>query len=68
MAWNQYCSVNKVIHQVVFSKGPEDMGPTIQLWMSMRDPEGCPMWVRYDGSTRRTSPYKVELKDLATDQ
>eukprot|EP00975_Prorocentrum_lima_P045281 9482075-Prorocentrum_lima.AAC.1 len=27
----------------------------------MRDPEGLPMRVRADGSTRRTSPYKVEL-------
>eukprot|EP00975_Prorocentrum_lima_P054939 11520013-Prorocentrum_lima.AAC.1 len=27
----------------------------------MRDPENKPMWIRADGSTRRTSPYRVEL-------
>eukprot|EP00975_Prorocentrum_lima_P070350 12931445-Prorocentrum_lima.AAC.1 len=36
------------------------MQPPIQQWMYMRDPVDKPLWVRADGSTRRTSPYKVE--------
>eukprot|EP00975_Prorocentrum_lima_P067534 12915439-Prorocentrum_lima.AAC.1 len=27
----------------------------------MRDPEGNPRWIGADGSTRRTSPFRVEL-------
>eukprot|EP00975_Prorocentrum_lima_P008830 1882265-Prorocentrum_lima.AAC.1 len=37
------------------------MEPTIQQWMWMRDPAGNPRWVRADGSTRRTSPYRIEF-------
>eukprot|EP00975_Prorocentrum_lima_P057425 12044988-Prorocentrum_lima.AAC.1 len=37
------------------------MEPTTQLWMYIRGPENKPMWMRADGSTRITSPYKVEL-------
>eukprot|EP00975_Prorocentrum_lima_P056537 11854097-Prorocentrum_lima.AAC.1 len=37
------------------------MEPTIQQWMCMRDPEGRPMWIRANGSTRRTSPCREEL-------
>eukprot|EP00975_Prorocentrum_lima_P044077 9244461-Prorocentrum_lima.AAC.1 len=27
----------------------------------MQDPEGNPMWIRANGTTRRASPYRVEL-------
>eukprot|EP00975_Prorocentrum_lima_P034768 7305592-Prorocentrum_lima.AAC.1 len=37
------------------------MEPTIHQCMYMRDPEDKPMWVRANGSTRRTSPYNVDL-------
>eukprot|EP00975_Prorocentrum_lima_P046634 9746556-Prorocentrum_lima.AAC.1 len=37
------------------------MEPRTQQWMCLRDPENKPMWIRADGSTRRTYPYKVEL-------
>eukprot|EP00975_Prorocentrum_lima_P055410 11622616-Prorocentrum_lima.AAC.1 len=37
------------------------MKPSIQQWICMREPENKPMWLRADGSTRRTSPYTVEL-------
>eukprot|EP00975_Prorocentrum_lima_P059198 12412621-Prorocentrum_lima.AAC.1 len=33
-----------------------------------RDPEERPMWVKADGSTRSTSPYKVELVHGDEDQ
>eukprot|EP00975_Prorocentrum_lima_P024311 5114798-Prorocentrum_lima.AAC.1 len=47
---------------------PEYMEPTIQQWIFMRDHEGLPMCSRADGSTRRTSPYKVELQHRDDDQ
>eukprot|EP00975_Prorocentrum_lima_P062463 12885793-Prorocentrum_lima.AAC.1 len=34
----------------------------------MRHLEGLPMWVSADGSTRRTSPYKVRLPHGDDDQ
>eukprot|EP00975_Prorocentrum_lima_P032354 6792849-Prorocentrum_lima.AAC.1 len=37
------------------------MEPTIQQWICMSDPENKPMWIRADSTTRRTSPYEVEL-------
>eukprot|EP00975_Prorocentrum_lima_P005010 1090689-Prorocentrum_lima.AAC.1 len=37
------------------------MEPTLQQWMCMRDPNSNPTRIRADGSTRRTSPYRVEL-------
>eukprot|EP00975_Prorocentrum_lima_P051422 10769623-Prorocentrum_lima.AAC.1 len=37
------------------------MEPTTQQWICMRDPENKPMCLRAEGSTRRTSPSKVEL-------
>eukprot|EP00975_Prorocentrum_lima_P053165 11151827-Prorocentrum_lima.AAC.1 len=37
------------------------MEPATQQWLCMRDPENKPMWIRADGSMRRTYPYKVEL-------
>eukprot|EP00975_Prorocentrum_lima_P047706 9973886-Prorocentrum_lima.AAC.1 len=36
------------------------MEPTLRQWMWMQDPENKPMWMRADGSTRGTAPYKVE--------
>eukprot|EP00975_Prorocentrum_lima_P048754 10201148-Prorocentrum_lima.AAC.1 len=42
-------------------KEPDAMEPTIQQWMCMRDRKGNPMWIRADGSTRRTSPYRVRI-------
>eukprot|EP00975_Prorocentrum_lima_P049623 10383636-Prorocentrum_lima.AAC.1 len=33
----------------------------------MRDPENKPMWIKLDGSRRRTSPYNVEFR-LGDDQ
>eukprot|EP00975_Prorocentrum_lima_P011343 2411366-Prorocentrum_lima.AAC.1 len=32
------------------------------------DPESKPVWVRSDGSTRRTSPHAVELQLVADQQ
>eukprot|EP00975_Prorocentrum_lima_P022411 4715772-Prorocentrum_lima.AAC.1 len=42
-------------------KEPDEMEPTIQRWVCMRDPETKPMWIRADGATIRTYPFKVEL-------
>eukprot|EP00975_Prorocentrum_lima_P029732 6240474-Prorocentrum_lima.AAC.1 len=39
------------------------MEPTTQQCMYMRDPDGHPTRVGYDSSTRRTSPWTVELRD-----
>eukprot|EP00975_Prorocentrum_lima_P067326 12914166-Prorocentrum_lima.AAC.1 len=39
------------------------MEPSIQERVSTGDPEGHPMWVRYDGSTRITYSQHVELGD-----
>eukprot|EP00975_Prorocentrum_lima_P006153 1329504-Prorocentrum_lima.AAC.1 len=44
------------------------MEPTIRPWVFMRGPEGLPLWVRADGSTIRTSPYKVELLHAGDNQ
>eukprot|EP00975_Prorocentrum_lima_P013401 2842939-Prorocentrum_lima.AAC.1 len=39
------------------------MEPPIQQRSSTRDPEGHPLWVRYDGPTRRTTPYLAGIRD-----
>eukprot|EP00975_Prorocentrum_lima_P049315 10317337-Prorocentrum_lima.AAC.1 len=33
------------------------MEPTIHRWVSMRNAEGHPTWVSYDGTVRRTTPW-----------
>eukprot|EP00975_Prorocentrum_lima_P058100 12186263-Prorocentrum_lima.AAC.1 len=43
------------------------MESTIPQWNCMRDPENKPMWIRADGSTRRTSPSRGVLP-LGDDQ
>eukprot|EP00975_Prorocentrum_lima_P004443 963674-Prorocentrum_lima.AAC.1 len=44
------------------------MKQRLQQWMCMRDQKNKPMWIRADGSQRRTYPYRVELLPQEEDQ